>query len=42
MKKDKAKAIRKPHKKEMFFVRSSAAEYLTFVVSERFRMSRMW
>jgi len=33
MKKDKAKEIRKPHKKEMAIVRSSAAEYLTFVAA---------
>jgi len=33
MKKDKAKEIRKPHKNEMAIVRSSAAEYLTFVAA---------
>ncbi|MBB5348565.1 virulence RhuM family protein [Desulfoprunum benzoelyticum] len=33
MKKDKAKEIQKPHKKETAMVRSSAAEYLTFVAA---------
>lgn len=33
MKKNKDKGIRKPHKKETGIVRSSAAEYLTFVAA---------
>jgi hypothetical protein len=33
MKKNKDKEIQKPHKKEGAIVRSSAAEYLTFVAA---------
>ncbi len=33
MKKNKDQEIRKPHKKETAIVRSSAAEYLTFVAA---------